>query len=449
MEEAIDRTPEQRIGWNSMTPGGRTRLLMAVPIADPSSHRAKYALAIARAARAKNWLIDLAIPQTETTHSTATELIDAVTESGGQALDIPTPRSRLNGRLGLVEGQLRCWLFLRDAARQAARLRQHDLAYVTDGDLWYLSCAALGSPIKRIPIFTVMLRVRYHHELLGHNAACRSRYGAFQRFAVESILKKEAIHGILTPEKALATHHSTRLPRLSRRLQYVPDMGQKVRLVPRGDARNSLGIQTARPLIACFGVEERKGVPELLAGLQKVEGPHAPAALLVGRSDAVTAELLTSPSIRRLRESGRLWLRMGAFSENELNLGLASADGVWLGYKSHPFSSSILWEAAQAGLPVIGCDKGIIAWEIRENGLGLTTRIDDPSDVASALIRLFSESAPRETWRGNALKAGAAHTPDRFGEGVLKIMQELMCHAVLEGPSALEKGHTRTSTDCR
>jgi glycosyltransferase involved in cell wall biosynthesis len=145
----------------------------------------------------------------------------------------------------------------------------------------------------------------------------------------------------------------------------------------------------------------------------------------MGIHDGGMATLPGAELAVQLAAQERLWLRDRAYSNIDLGLALSAADAVWLGYRDHPFSSGVLWEAAQAGVPVLGCNRGLIAWEIRSQGLGETADIQDIESVVTALNRLLFDEKQRKCWRDNQLRAGMEHTRERFGEAVAEMLEDL------------------------
>ena len=143
------------------------------------------------------------------------------------------------------------------------------------------------------------------------------------------------------------------------------------------------------------------------------------SAMLMGSVDAKLAAWLHSDALAGLIASGRVWIQDGIYDRKALATALSAADAVWLGYRDHFGSSSVLWEAAQAGLPVLGRHTGLIALEIRANDIGETVNTDDSAAVARALTRVLCDGEVRGRWSRNARQSGALHTPVAFGECVV------------------------------
>jgi glycosyltransferase involved in cell wall biosynthesis len=325
---------------------------------------------------------------------------------------------------------LRRWALVREAAKRAGTTEQYDVVYEDDGDRWYLPCCVMGFPIEKVPTVTVMLRLRYHHSLLTFGAAHRVRGGFLQRAAFERLLRCRLLKAVLTPDRPLAEHHSHDRNGCGRKVCYIPDLGQSISLTDRTQARKALGIGEEKRVIICLGgLGDRKGVPELMAGLADRACPEVVSAMLMGSVDAKLEAWLHSDVAAGLIAGGRVWIQNGIYDRQALATALSAADAVWLGYRDHFGSSSILWEAAQAGLPVLGRHTGLIAWEIRANDIGETVNTDDSAAVARALTQVLCDDEARSRWSRNARQSGALHTPVAFGECVVSALENAGAHA--------------------
>jgi glycosyltransferase involved in cell wall biosynthesis len=406
------------------------KLLMILPTSAAGGHHAIYGLAVAKAARARKWEVDLATPTFQLHHEEGVDLKRVVESTGGKLVDIPCVSPKWTGVLGYVEGQLKRWTLMRKVGKRAGSVEQYDVAYVDGGDGWYLPCCVIGTPIERVPTVTVMLSLRYHHSLLTFGAAHRVRMGFLQRVAFERLLKCRLLKAVLTPDRPLTEQYSHDHNGCGWKVRYIPDLGQSISLTDRSEARKALGIGEEERVIICLGgLDDRKGIPQLMAGLADRACPKVVSAMLMGSVHAKLAAWLRSDVPAGLIAGGRVRIQNGVYDRQDLATALSAADAVWLGYRNHFGSSGVLWEAAQAGLPVLGHHTGLIAWDIRANDIGETVNIDDSAAVARALKRVLCDGEARARWRRNALRSGALHTPSAFGECVADALEHAGAHA--------------------
>jgi glycosyltransferase involved in cell wall biosynthesis len=406
------------------------KVLMILPTSAAGAHHALYGLAVAKAARHRRWQVDLATPTFQLDHPAGIDLKSVVASTGGKLIDIPSVTLKWTGLFGYLEGQFRRWALVREAEKRAGSIRKHDVAYVDLGDGWYVPCCVIGMPLKKVPAVTVMLSLRYHHGLLAFGAAYRVRMASLQRFVFERLLRCRLLQAVLTPDRPLIEHCSLDGGKYRNKVQYLPDLGQNITLTDRIKARNALGIGEGKRVIVCVGeINDRKGIRELIAGLANASCHESVIALLVGPVHPKLSILLGSQVAAALIASGRLWIEDGIYDAPGLARALSAADGVWLGYRNHMASSSVLWEAVQAGIPVLGCHTGLIAWEILSNGIGETVNIDDSGAVARALTRILCDEQARQRWRRNGRQNAALHTPFAFGESVADVLENAVTRA--------------------
>lgn len=162
---------------------------------------------------------------------------------------------------------------------------------------------------------------------------------------------------------------------------------------PRTSGRVRLGVLGV--------ISARKNVPVLLraaAGRPEIE------VVLAGRCEPDVRELLaTDPGAARLRAEGRLAVDDRLLDDPEFDAALRSVD-VAAVLHDNDAPSGIVAESCARGVPVLGPDRGWIATVLDATGCGVKARVDDPADVADALVRLLAD---RDEYRAAARKAGA------------------------------------------
>jgi glycosyltransferase involved in cell wall biosynthesis len=400
-------------------------LLLVFPHITPSGHYRHYCRAILIAARDRGWIVDIAVGGDSLAFVNEDGLSALVSSTGGHVMTAPL--SCLSGPrvTRLLEIQFRRWQFARRVGRVAAAIRNHryDCVYLDGADSIYLACAFLGCPIATNATGLLFLRLRFHHHLLGYGAAINNPRGRLQGLLLWWLSRNSRI-ALMSPDDPLCLFHLEQLGELRRRIWYVPDMGATVQSIGREVARRNLGIGALERVVACVGLlDKRKGLVELFNALLESTCPANISVLLVGPPPGGVSVLPGAHLAVKLEAQGRIHHLPGAYGEEQLALALRAADAVWLGYNNHPFTSSVLWEAGHAGLPVLGCESGTIAWEIRKNGLGIALDVTDMKSTAMALNRIVAESAERNVWCRNALLVGERHTASSFGAAMCSAME--------------------------
>jgi glycosyltransferase involved in cell wall biosynthesis len=241
--------------------------------------------------------------------------------------------------------------------------------------------------------------------------------------AIIGFLRRREVAAIATVDEPFADVASREAAPAWQKVHYVPDIAQQAQPVVRAEARATLGIDRGIFLVACVGgLTARKGVAPLISALGHQTCPSGVGALLVGKADAEIRSILRSDLARGLERSGRLWVRDAVYSDDLFRNALSAADVAWVGYRGHGLSSAALWEAVGAGVPVLGCAKGLVAYEIRRHGIGMTADVEDPAVIAQNLQRASTDKEAMARWRENETKVGSLHTPEQFGEAVADVI---------------------------
>ena len=118
----------------------------------------------------------------------------------------------------------------------------------------------------------------------------------------------------------------------------------------------------------------------------------------------------------------------GRYGRNTLSAVLAASDVAWLGYERFYSSSSVLCEAAQAGIPLLGTPLGWIGDRVRRTGIGLVVDTRDPDAVVRCMLRLVEPGAERTGFIDKAHLEGRKHTQMAFGKTVCDAIELAMTH---------------------
>lgn len=166
--------------------------------------------------------------------------------------------------------------------------------------------------------------------------------------------------------------------------------------------RPDLPRDGGRVRVGVLGViSARKNVPVLLRAA--ATRPEVDV-VLAGRCEPAVREVLkTDPDAVQLRAEGRLAVDDRLLDDAEFDAALRSVD-VAAVLHDNDAPSGIVAEASARGVPVLGPDRGWISTVLDATDCGVRARVDDPADVADALVRLLAD---RERYEAAARKAGA------------------------------------------
>jgi glycosyltransferase involved in cell wall biosynthesis len=235
----------------------------------------------------------------------------------------------------------------------------------------------------------------------------------------ELCLRRGAINRILVSDDTLLEHYRKKGSSLLRRIRYLPEIADLPKLSDKGDSKGILKIRTDAHVVLCYGaLSRRKGIPELLEGLEDSNCPSSVVALLVGETDEEMRRLLEGEEAQVLRNKQRLFWQDGFLDDEQTALAFSASDSAWLGYHNFENSSGFLWQAARAGLPPISCAKGLIGYWTRSCELGQSIDPAKSNEVGKALHRVASNSELRAQWAANCIQEAKSHTTESFGRTV-------------------------------
>jgi glycosyltransferase involved in cell wall biosynthesis len=400
------------------------RLLLIAPTCQAGGHHPIHVNAILAEALRRRWHVDLVTAPGDLEHSMGAEILQAVEQTSGRIIYSQFTKVPVNGPLSWAQGQWRRWKSVRTAWKKARRQAAYDVVFVMDGDGWYVPSLLLGTPVDGAPLVTIMLRLRYHWNASMGNGVIDAG-SVIQRTVFERYLRLRWAAAVCVMEARLwETCHNDPRPWF-RKVRYVPDFGQAPPLINKSEARRRLGLPAEARIVACVGgLNERKNLWTLFEALSHPACPSDICAVLVGQVAPELDASLRNGLPNVLLQQGRLFLFNGIYDAERLGAALSAADCAWLCYRRHLGSSGFLWEAAQAGLPILGCPAGEIAHQVETLRLGLTVADQDPAAIARALDRATRHSEEAEHWRRNCLLAGRSHTRAAFGHAVCQVIEE-------------------------
>ena len=318
------------------------------------------------------------------------------------------------GLLAKVRQEARHLGCARRAVREIAQQRPVDLVFLPYMDYSLRVLGLIRGPFGGIPWAGIPLRPRFHMEAMGIAAPRKWYYGLEQRLFVR-MLGSGSLAGVFCIDPFLVSFLQKLSPEAAAKVAYLPDPADALGDETRETARRSLGIPDDRIVVLVFGtLSLRKGVGVLVDAARDPGVPGNVMLLLAGAQTVDVADYMRRPEVAELTRAGRL-LALNRFlgKEDEARV-FKAADIVWLGYRGHYESSGVQIQAAQAGLPVLAANEGLVGRLTEDCQSGLTVPVDRTGDVAGALGRLAADAGLRERRGKNGRDAFANHTPENF-----------------------------------
>lgn len=326
-------------------------------------------------------------------------------------------RACLHRRL-VVSGFARWWV-MRRYLKTTGATAGHFLALDHLSLPFALGLGAVGRPVGGI-----LFRPSVHYSSLGF----RSRsWGEFMRD-----MRKSLLYRLMLLNRTLAVvltldpffpDYAAEAYRGGHKVLALPDPAFALPVAADAGLR---GIQPPpeRKLLLLFGaLSERKGILCLLEALC-----HVPAATAAGIAVVVAGKVapeirpVVRRSLARLRKcQPQLWLHLeDRWLEDTEIAGLVQASDVVLApYQRFVGSSGVLLWAAQAGVPVLTQDYGLIARLVQEHRLGMVADVTKPRALAAAIARMVAEGPGSSFDPATAESFAAARSPASFAATIL------------------------------
>ena len=183
-----------------------------------------------------------------------------------------------------------------------------------------------------------------------------------------------------------------------------------------------------RKLFLLFGaLSARKGLLCLLEALCFVPAATAAgiAVVIAGKVDPSMRAAVRRAMARLHKRQPQLWLHLEDRWLEEIEIaGLVRASDVVLApYQRFVGSSGVLLWAAQAGVPVLTQDYGLIARLVRDHRLGLAADVTDPRILADAIARMAQGDIGACFDPEMAKAFAASRSPDSFAAMILATAQ--------------------------
>ena len=200
------------------------------------------------------------------------------------------------------------------------------------------------------------------------------------------------------PVDELLYQFAVRVPKRRAQVQLAPDPIRFGPPIDRQTARLKLDLPTQGRLMSRVGmVARRTGADLSLRAFAELLAAHPDEhrdtrLLLAGPHEAEILQLLETPTYSQLRERGQLISLNRFLSDEEMLAVAAASDLVLAAYPNHSGRSSIILWAAAAGRPVLGVDRGCIAYVIEKERLGTTCDVDNPVAFAAAMRQSLATS---------------------------------------------------------
>lgn len=321
-----------------------------------------------------------------------------------------SPLSSIQSPLLLFGQQLKSWFILRrEFGRLIARV-DIDVIYVPTVDWVAKAIELLGSPFRSVPFVALYMAPKHHRKVMGLGSPSRQDWFYDKLFS--RLLRIRCLHKLLVIDEYFFEYCKSSYGQLSEKVQYIPDFGEIHGEGTKEECREALGIPKKAAVLLIYGsLTKRKGIVQLINVLSSPWAPRELIVIIAGKPNEEIQAFLESPFVQRLRDDGRVILRLNFHDDSGEYLVFTAADFVWLGYVAGFYGSSgVLYKAVSAGLLVVAMKQGLIGRLVKQHELGVTVDPENGESVCQGLCRALTLVQCNTANRGKRYFFMANHT---------------------------------------
>nr|MBX2818717.1 glycosyltransferase [Rhodothermaceae bacterium] len=181
-------------------------------------------------------------------------------------------------------------------------------------------------------------------------------------------------------------------------------------------------IDGHRLVAFCFGsLAERKGVFKLLDALPHVAKAFQQRLALVfagAVSEKEKHRFYSKVEQMRTGTDVQIVVDDRFVDDAEVQPMIRNADLILVAYQQHIGSSNVLIRAADAGLPVLGSNFGLVGAQIRDHSLGTATDTTNPIAIAAALEAQINQEGASDFDAEQARRFASNHDATLYAETI-------------------------------
>lgn len=295
------------------------------------------------------------------------------------------PVSETSSSIAILVSQIKTWFILRRSFAQIHRQVKPDIVYVPTLDWVAKGMELLGSPFGKIPFIALYVSPKHHRKTMGLGPSSRQDWLYDKLF--RRLLRIQTLRSLLVIDELFLEFCKTSYDYLADKVRYVPDFGEIRGEGTKDECRAALGIPKEAKVLLVYGsLTKRKGIIQLLEAFSGPAAPSEMVLLLAGKADQEIQEIMETPSVKQLTESGRIITRLSFHNNNEEYRAFKASDYVWLGYVSGFYGSSgVLYQSLSAGRSLISMEAGLIGHLVQKYQLGVTVNPNSKASIERGL----------------------------------------------------------------
>ena len=319
---------------------------------------------------------------------------------------------------------------LRHDFRQGALLRKKlNLIQPSHALLMYIDHVqvSLGTTLRFIPdvhLAGIYFRPSFHYPILEAPGSPRPK--PIERLRKQLQLKLAMQNPRLRTLFSLDPYVVPHLNAMTRSTQAVVLPDGIERAIPSTSTPIKWEIEKNRYTALCFGsLARRKGVFALLDALPYLRSSTQKQLALVFAGVVHESEKSAFyRKVEKMRNETNVQVVVDDrfVDDAEVQPMIRHANLILVAYQYHIGSSNVLIRAADAGLPVLGSNYGVIGAQIHDHALGMAVDTTNPQEIAMGLEAQVTQPAPQGFEKNKAQRFAASHDANKYAKTILSTL---------------------------
>ena len=317
----------------------------------------------------------------------------------------------------LFINQFRYYKSVRDTFKKIPMDDMPDYIYVINLDHFDKVLPFLPSIFGVNKFSGMMMTIKFHRKKMGLGSPSRSDI-LYEKLFLK-LLRNKKLDRVMVIDEPFMKYSKSHENKEYSKICFVPDVGELQGVASQTNAKYFFGIPDKNYVLTVYGhMAEKKGIKSIISAFKNLSIKNI-TILLAGYQDNYTRELIQSADAQDLINSSQLIVSSGFQSDLQEYNAFKSSDCIWIGYiGSHFGSSGVLYQSASLGLPVLGCNSGLIGWLIKRHDIGIVFNPEDIFECTEAIERMLTDKLLYRKYSKNMRQLSIDHTARKFGEAI-------------------------------
>jgi len=328
----------------------------------------------------------------------------------------------------LFAQQTKSWLVLRREFTAINARNHFDVVYVPTADWIAKALEVFGSPFGSSSFVVLYMSPKHHRKAMGLGPASRQDWLYKKMF--HRLLCIPKLRSVLVIDEFFQEFCRVEYGKSAEKVQYVPDFSEINGEKSKEECREVMGVLPSVKILLVYGsLTKRKGIAQLIEALAMPNCPREITVMLAGKADTDIESLISTSTVQKMIVEGRILLRLYFHDEADEYFVFKAADYVWLGYvRGFYGSSGVLFQALQAGVPLVSMKQGLIGKMVEKYKLGVTVNPEQSDSILRGLKHIMGDQYGDEDVNHAGLEVFANnHRAESHATVVFNALREKSC----------------------